>query len=136
MSKRTVLKYSPKERWKINIHVENERRQAHGGYLGETAAQSADTESTSILITAAAASESDFRKESHLKRCKPITFARKIQTPKCWREKPLFSLTVASSRRNPSRALRKEDPRFRHAEKNREALKQPFHLAQQPPWNV
>lgn len=32
----------------------------------------------------------------------------KIQMPTCSTEKPLFSLTVAISRRNPSRALRED----------------------------
>lgn len=52
---------------------------------------------------------------------KPVTFERKIQTPKCSREKRLFSLTVASSSRNPSRALRRQragwDPGERNPEK-------------------
>lgn len=64
----------------------------------------------------------------------------KIQTPKCSRENPLFSLTVAISSRNPSRALRRTETGrfwFRFTpERKQEALKGVFHLAQQPPWKV
>lgn len=92
------------------------------------------------LVTAAVVPHWDFQQSRlNVNTCKPFTFDMKIQTPTCSREKPLFSLTVAISRRKPSRALRRDKDGREDSdlcEKNRDAFKHPRHLAQQPPWNV
>lgn len=93
----------PNNSWCTYSHVENEWGEGHGSDLE---GQDSDNMSCDSFIHCFL-----WRVVEEIKK-KNITFEQNIQTPKCSIDRPLFSLTVASSNMKPSNALWREEGRF------------------------